>query len=217
MGELRGKQIPAKEIAALCWARGWKDSIDLVTIVAVCLSESQGYQRAYNDNIDKVTGEVKSRDCGIFQINIPASQIGTEEEEQLYADLEYNVDRAYRLFERRGFQPWYAWTLRVYLRDGYIERASRGVGNFLAEMLLMEEPTDTLKKDENGNPVPYVHKYELGKPVLNFQRRVEVLAGTCERAITMAKAIKPIAPPAVDAKIDELVRMITIGRNEAKK
>ena len=103
MGELRGKQLQPKDIARLCHGQGWIGAADLVTAVAVCLSESQGYMRAFNDNV--VDGEIKSRDCGLFQINIAADRIGSDEEERLFADANYNVARAWDLWERRGFQP----------------------------------------------------------------------------------------------------------------
>lgn len=208
MGELKGKQWQPRDIAALCYEYGWTDAKELVTAVAVCLSESQGYQKAYNENKDE-NGVVKSKDIGLFQINIPGSKIGTDEETALFEDVGYNLERARILYEKRGFQPWYAYTLKVYLRDSYIKRATRGVGNFLADEMLKTIPTDTLKGE------PYVHT--LDTPVLNYQYRVELLNGACSRIVKMARAIKPSVNATIDAKLEEIAKVATTAINEAKK
>lgn len=57
-GSLRGKQWQPRDIAKLCYGHGFTDAIDLVTAVAVCLSESQGYDHAINDN-KRAIGECK--------------------------------------------------------------------------------------------------------------------------------------------------------------
>jgi hypothetical protein len=144
MGELKGERIAPRYLAQHCWDQGWRDK-ELVTMVAVILSESQGYTEAVNDNVDKVTGAIKSRDCGLSQINIPASKIGTQEEKDLY-EIDYNLYRAWQLYKTRGFQPWYGYTLgyatspkwwtysekyKEWRRTGrYIHRAVKGVANF---------------------------------------------------------------------------------------
>lgn len=250
MGFLAGKQWQPRDLAALCYEAGWTETLNLVTAIAVCLSESQGYQEAQNDNkslitevdpgqvvanietyerftvLDPPTGRVRlsdgsivnypktvkvitSRDVGLFQINIPAAKIGSDEEDRLFVEPHYNVERARQLFEARGFQPWYGYTLEVYLRDTYIKRAVRGVGNFMGDELLKRTPTDTLGGE------PYVHT--LTTPLLDYQYRVNLLDGACSRIIQLARAIKPLTNSAVDAKLDEVIRVATIARNEAKK
>ena len=134
MGYLRGEQVKPRELARLCHDRGWRDS-DLVVAVATCLSESQGYDRAFNDNVDAETGKTKSRDVGLFQINIPGREVGGDYEQSLY-DPGINVDVAFRYWTGRGFQPWYGYT-KGYATDPlakgqYIQRAVRGVANFYA-------------------------------------------------------------------------------------
>lgn len=135
-GFLLGVQMQPRKIAALVHSTGITDANELVTAVAVCLSESQGFDRAYNDNVD-ATGKVLSRDVGLFQINIPASKIGTQTEFDLY-DRQKNVEAAVNLWINRGFQPWAAFNSNVYLHDTYLQRASLGVMNYLAEQLVLQ-------------------------------------------------------------------------------
>jgi hypothetical protein len=208
MGFLLGKQWQPRDLAKLCYDNGWTEAVNLVTIIAVCLSESQGYQGAYNDNKD-ADGNVLSRDCGLFQINIPALKIGSDEEKKLFADPDYNVQRARTLFEARGFDPWYAYKLNVYLRDSYIKRAVRGVGNFIGDELLKRAPTDTL------SGAPYTHTLET--PLLDYEYRVELLDGACSRVVQMARDLKVHTDAANDARIDEIIRVASTARSDAKK
>lgn len=135
---LAGTQHQPRALASLCWDAGWRDE-NLVIAVAVCLAESQGYDGAFHDNLDD-DGAIVSRDVGLFQVNIPANQIGTAAEQQLY-DAKTNVARARKLYESRGFQPWVAYNSGIalntdwYTKAGgptgrYIHRAVRGVGNY---------------------------------------------------------------------------------------
>lgn len=146
VGALEGTQIQPRELAKFAYAHGWRD-LNLVRMIAVTLAESQGYTHARNDNLDDAGGII-SRDCGVNQINIPASKIGTEEETKLY-DLDYNYQRARSLFESRGFQPWVAWNTGIAMRTDwwvwskskekwvptgrYVHRAVRGVANHFAK------------------------------------------------------------------------------------
>lgn len=162
MGHLLGKQWQARDLANLAYYAGFSNAEVLTDAVMVCLAESMGYERAYNDNLD-ANGKVVSRDVGLWQINIPASEIGTQAEENLY-DPATNVVAAHKLWSERGFEPWVSFTGNVYLRDVFLERATRGVGNFLADERLKRTPTDTLAG------TPYVHT--LTTPVLDYEYRV---------------------------------------------
>lgn len=205
-GTLDGVQLQPREIAAGLYLVGFHDVKVLADAVKVCLSESQGYERAFNDNHTQIgtvavgskvrngeTGEpylvkandgntvtvidsrnveevlpkeadvVTSRDVGLMQINIPAALVGTSSEEALYVPAT-NFVRAFMLWSKRGFQPWVAYVEHVYLRDTYVKRANRGVGNWLAELDLAKTPTDTLAG------APYVHT--LTTPVLDYEYRV---------------------------------------------
>lgn len=122
-----GKQLLPREVARAASAH-WK-GLELVKAVATCLGESSGSVGAWHDNEDS-GGEVASRDCGLFQINIPARQIGTPVEFALRTEsLEPNVvdavvtknlRAAYDLYkspwpresgpDERRWQPWYAYT-----------------------------------------------------------------------------------------------------------
>ena len=133
-GYLGGRQLSPREVAALCHTAGFRGE-NLVKAVATCLSESQGYDRAYHDNVDE-RGRFLSRDCGMFQINIPDASVGSRYERDLYNPA-YNARVAYAYFKERGFQPWHGYT-RGYALDPnakgeYIHRAIKGVANFWAE------------------------------------------------------------------------------------
>ncbi len=150
-GVLRGPQVQPRGIAELGYTAGWRDR-DLVTMVAVCLAESQGMSGSYNDNVD-ADGKILSRDVGLMQINIPGDKVGTETETRLY-DPVTNVAHARGMFESRGFQPWVAWKSGIALNpawwrqrvaDGvwaptgrYVHRAVRGVANQTALVFKIE-------------------------------------------------------------------------------
>jgi hypothetical protein len=158
MGELRGTQIQPRAIAALAYTAGIHDAHRLAEAVAIAIAESQGYSRAFNDNLD-AAGNVTSRDCGVWQINIPASQIGTAAEESLY-DPARNAAAMYRLFAARGWQPWVSYNTKVYLHDTYLRRATLGVMNHLAEGLVAEA------KQAGQTPttrVPMISSHDLSR------------------------------------------------------
>lgn len=206
-GSLIGPQWQPRDLASLCHNHGWAEAGSLFIAVAVCLAESQGYQRAYNLNKDS-QGNVLSKDCGLFQINIPASAIGTEEESRLFDEADYNASRAYQLFTARGFQPWYAYTLNVFTRDTYIRRATRGVGNYFADQLLMHD-TDTLSGE------PYQHT--ITTPVLHYQHSVEALDGAAAQAVTRLGALKAkLTSTANQQELEQIRIILANARHEAK-
>jgi hypothetical protein len=152
-----GRQLQPAEIAERLWKVGFRD-FTLVEMVAVCLSESQGFTHARNDNVGE-DGQIRSRDVGLFQINIPVRDIGTKRERDLYG-VDANIRAARKLFDtierrfpkvkRRRFNPWYAFTLGWATFPGwwvftkktdprrwdptgrYIQKAVVGVANFYA-------------------------------------------------------------------------------------
>jgi hypothetical protein len=207
LGELKGKQLEPRYIAELCFNQGWKGAVELNEAVMVCLSESQGYTHAVNDNVkDDV---VTSRDCGIFQINIPASQIGSSSEMKLYDPVE-NVRRAWLLYQDRKWQPWYGFTNEVYLRDTYLKRATRGVGNFMADMMLKRTPTDTLNEGQ-----PYEHT--LKTPILDYTYRVAALKYGLTISKIRAQQIKPMGGVAIDTICDQIIKAVNEALAIAKK
>jgi hypothetical protein len=131
-GYLEGTQHQPREIASLCHDRGWRD-LDLVTAVAVCLAESQGFDHAHCDNFDDA-GTLLSRDHGLFQINVRAPL--DADAERLY-ELGANLDAAWQLYSARGWQPWHAYTSGIALSPTaagrYVHKAVRGVANFHGE------------------------------------------------------------------------------------
>jgi len=214
-GYLMGSQIQPREIAAACYDEGWTDAYNLVTMVAVILSESQGFDKAYNDNMND-EGEVTSRDVGLCQINIPASKIGTQAEEDLY-DWKYNISRARDLYttktntdgDIRGFTPWYGYLLEVYLRDTYVKRATAGVGNFLAEKLF-QLPTDTLSGE------PYEHS--LVVPVLDYRYRIVGMQAQFDAGTRKAYELKRnVTSPANKTRCDDLAKILSVGKSWGSK
>ena len=125
-GELLGIQHNPREIAHFCYLAGWKDVFILTISVMICLSESQGFDRAihYNDN--------GSFDRGMWQINSNAHPHVTE---TMAYDPKRATELAFEIYKDRNytFNAWNAYTSKVYLHDTYVMRACRGVGNFLGE------------------------------------------------------------------------------------
>jgi hypothetical protein len=162
MGELRGTQYQPREIAEACYEAGWKNAVNLCTAVQVCLAESQGFAGAVNWNYRKKDGEfvldengekiVDSEDHGPWQINTKAHPQVTIAMAQ---DLEQATRHAYQIYARRQstFNAWYAYQSGVYLRDTYLRKAARGVGNFLGEYQLNKQKAE-LTDYETGLTVP---------------------------------------------------------------
>lgn len=158
MGELLGVAVQPRKLAELAYDVGITDALELVVAVAICLAESQGYDRAYNDNLDPA-GNVASRDVGLWEINIPASKIGTQIEEDLY-DRQNNAAAMFALYKNRRWQPWAAYNSNVFLHDSYVRRASLGVMNFLAEKLVLAAQA---AGQTPGTRVPMVSLKQLEK------------------------------------------------------
>lgn len=74
---------------------------------------------------------VVSRDCGIWEINIPAQAIGTINEEDLFNPLT-NAQRAYRLMLEGGWGRWASVTSGIAFDDTYLLRGWLGAANFLS-------------------------------------------------------------------------------------
>jgi len=209
-GSLIGPQWQPRDLCGLMVDAGWTAADDLFLGVAICLSESQGYQRAYNLNKD-ADGNVLSKDCGLWQINIPATKIGTDEEARLFDDPAYNTERAKQLFDVRHWTPWYGYTLNVYTRDTYLRRAARGVGNYFAAFML-DLPTDIL--DPSGDP----YEHSLTTPVLHYQHSVETLDGAASQAIVKLRELRALlTSTANQQRCDNIIVLLANARNEAKK
>lgn len=141
---------------AVCGAESWlytkarNDNTALITALAagqvVCNVET--YEKttivdAANGKVQLSDGEtvtvprttrwITSRDCGLWQINIAAGEINTAVEEVLY-DPARNAAAAFKLWQRRGFEPWVAYTGRTYLNDTYTIWAAMGAANRWAEL-----------------------------------------------------------------------------------
>jgi hypothetical protein len=119
-----GKALMPRTIAEACRPH-WMN-YELTKAIAVSLGESAGYVGSWHDNLDG-NGALKSRDCGLFQINIPAVRVDTYVEEALRTEskdeevwrpvLTNNILAAERLYNSpvdrwrtRLWQPWYAYT-----------------------------------------------------------------------------------------------------------
>jgi hypothetical protein len=155
-GFLLGVQMQPRKIAQLAYGAGITDFYEIARATSIALAESQGYTRAYNDNFD-ANGKLLSRDVGLYEINIPASQVGTSVEEALY-DPANNVAAMKRLYDARGWQPWVAYTSRVYLHDTYTRRAALGLMNMEAEMLVRAARADG---QSPKTPIPMLSQKQL--------------------------------------------------------
>jgi hypothetical protein len=129
--------LQPRQAVDILWRHGWQEPFNLSIMTAIGGAESQWGINAWHDNLN-AAGAVLSRDVGWLQINIPSSQIGSDEEERLY-DPEYNALRARMLYTTktatgiRGFQPWSAYNSGVYLHDHYAGTAALGVMNLLIQ------------------------------------------------------------------------------------
>jgi hypothetical protein len=118
-----GKQIMARDLAHE--ARKYWRNYELTKAVATAVAESHLFLGAFHDNLD-AEGAVLSRDCGVYEFNIPAADIGTPVEFQyrtLATDpadympvLVHSVETAHEYYlspwQRDGhkdFRRWQAW------------------------------------------------------------------------------------------------------------
>jgi hypothetical protein len=124
---LEGKQLLPRDVASAL--RDYWSNYELTKGIATVLSESQAFVGAYHTNED-AAGNVLSRDCGVFQINIAAKYIGTPVEFSLrttsldsavyWPVVTNNVQAAWALYNQpwtrngqpdiRRWQPWYGFT-----------------------------------------------------------------------------------------------------------
>lgn len=158
-GHLIPPVLNPREIAELAFAAGWHDLHDLSMAVAVSFAECDGYVHSYNDNLDD-TGKVTSRDVGAWQINIPASAIGTAREDHLY-DPASNAVAAYAMWVARGWKPWSSFTSGVCFDDTYVLRALLGVMNFAAEAMVYEQIKRPDRTAHHTISVPVVSTSQL--------------------------------------------------------
>jgi len=123
-----GKTVLPREIAAESY-NYWRN-YELTKAVAVALGESGGSLGAWHDNYKDDGVTLSSRDCGLYQINIPADRIGTYTENSLRTDSldpdvygpvwEQNTTRAWTMYKTdwyrdgvkdiRRWQAWVAYT-----------------------------------------------------------------------------------------------------------
>lgn len=131
-GILAGERFLPRDIAELAYRAGWRDR-NLLTAVAICLAESEGYAGAYNDQ--NPDGSI---DRGLMQINsihIGESVDGATITADALFDPGFNVDVAYWVYRRSSytFRPWVAYTSGRYLDDSdgrrYMRRSITGVAN----------------------------------------------------------------------------------------
>lgn len=125
MGQLLGTQVQPRRIAQLAYAAGWTDATQLATAVAVCLAESQGFDRAINKNPDG------SSDRGMWQLNTIHDWIS---DATAYDPVKATA-AAHKLWGSSGWNAWAAHKSGVFLHDAYTGRASLAVANFLSEWL----------------------------------------------------------------------------------
>lgn len=143
-------------------------AIELVESVCICYAESDGYPLAYHDNLDPTTKIVTSRDTGLWEIEIPAAEIGTATEKALY-DPANNAAAMVDLYLRRGWEPWVSFRETTYLYDPYLGHAVQGVANWIADQLL-SRPALML-----DGATPYAHI--LSTPVVDFRFRLAAAVG----------------------------------------
>jgi hypothetical protein len=138
---LRGDHLLPREVAHLLYTHGWRDVVTLAEMVAVVYAESGAYTEAVSRE-----NRNGSRDYGLFQLSYdPDVQTMSRDEWKAMAFTpDEAAEYASELFERRGFQPWFAYGTANYERQ--LRKSAGGVANFLAVELGLE-------------PVPYFYGY----------------------------------------------------------
>jgi len=109
-----GKTILPREIAEEAY-NYWRN-YELTKAVAVALGESGGSLGAWHDNYKADGVTLSSRDCGLYQINIPADDVGTQVEKDLRSE---SLD-PYEYIPVKQANAYRAWGMynRAWMRDG---------------------------------------------------------------------------------------------------
>lgn len=104
-----------------------------------------------------------SRDVAMFEINIPASLIGSKSEEALH-DPDQNAAAAHTLWLARGWEPWASYTSGIYTDDTYFYRSLLGLANFggvLLEKQQLATPARAAEHTLPTPPVPFISPVQL--------------------------------------------------------
>jgi len=103
--------------ACIYIAQKWQNVDERHKALATMLAESRCNIGAWHDNVGE-GGAVISRDCGLYQINVPVERLNTVElllrsESEDFAEWEpaakHNVGIARQMWEYRKWQPWVAY------------------------------------------------------------------------------------------------------------
>jgi len=153
--DLDGAELMPWLAAQRLYKAGFKDAKLLTTMWAVLEGESGGYLKAWHHNVSRNDDgsikiinemmEVKSTDLGFIQKNIVHTPkvllpiVGDDSKNfvkvlfEVYPELargDRSAEIAYKLYQDRGFQPWYAYTNGGY--EKHLGKAVLAVGNYLA-------------------------------------------------------------------------------------
>jgi hypothetical protein len=132
-----GEKLKEWQIVQRLVKAGFKDLDTLVTMFAIVLGESGGFKKAWHANVKRSDDRmsiiknsegqmlVQSVDLGLIQKNLEIFGDGTwvdmkqdsmsELVETLFAenpelaDAQESVNLAFKLWQQRGFKPWYAY------------------------------------------------------------------------------------------------------------
>jgi len=177
-GALYGKQWQPRDLARIHYEAGFTDAMDLVVMLCVCLSESQGYDYAINVNKPNKNGIIYE-DRGIDQLSSQHAEITDEEayDPPLAAEAAFVLYKARKRAGQSGFEDWYGFLNGIYLHDTYLQRAVIGVANFMGETLL-SEPVPDISAD-----TAYVHR--LTTPIADYHHRVAEQLAHLDRGRSM--------------------------------
>lgn len=125
-----GNRYLPREIAKLCYQAGWIDAQRLVVAVAIVLAESNGYEKRWHDNIAETTGQITSRDRGLWMLNDVAFPKATD---IIAYDAVAATRYARQVYVGRGnkFTAWAAFNNGSYKGERALGYAFDGVANFL--------------------------------------------------------------------------------------
>ena len=136
---------------------GWEIHDALVMAVAVSFAECDGYINSYHDNYGPDNKTIVSRDVGIWQINIPADDIGTHIESDLHVPAN-NAAAAYKLWTAREWEPWASFTSGIVFDDRYYLTACLGVLNYSVKILkeFQANVKDPARVANHNAPSPFL-------------------------------------------------------------
>lgn len=150
---------PASEcpLGSIAYSADGLTRYEIIARLGTSVTVQTGMKRS---EIPGDTEVIVSRDVGMFEVNIPASEIGAQKETALYGPAA-NAVAAWHLWKSRGWQPWASYTSGVVFDDTYVARALLGVTNLYAGFMETNASRVTARKDHHTLRNPFISIAQL--------------------------------------------------------